>query len=53
MYDVFISHRGTVKNGFVGYLDAALHNLLVHSFLDRKDLGVGEYIWDRLQAIIE
>lgn len=53
IYDVFISHRGTVKNGFVGYLDAALHNLLVHSFLDRKDLGVGEYIWDRLQTIIE
>ena len=52
-YDVFISHRGSVKNGFVGYLDAALHSLSVHSFLDRKDLGVGEYIWDRLQAIIE
>lgn len=52
-YEVFLSHRGPeVKKGFVDYLYESLQAAGVPSFVDCKELKVGEKSWDAIVSAI-
>ncbi|MED6159420.1 hypothetical protein PIB30_042195 [Stylosanthes scabra] len=52
-YDVFVSFRGDVHNGFADHLFAAFHRNGIIAFRDDKSLKQGQHIYTELMETIE